>query len=177
LNWFKYIAFLSTILLLGISCQHQPAYHIAPHNPELEGVTTGKFIPNFSLLDSTMHRQSIENFMGKATIIDFWASWCRPCREAANPAYKKLYRKYHQKGLQIVGVSSDRHQYFWKEALKQDSLPWPQAIDSTHTLLKKFKVKSIPTMILINSDGKIIGRNLWGEELSIKIDSLLRKSD
>ncbi len=173
MNWFK---FLLLFVLIGfLSCRQNPVYHITPHSPEQEGVTAGKYIPNFNLLDSTMQYQPVEKWMGKATIIDFWASWCRPCREAANPAYKKLYLQYHSKGLQIIGISSDRHQYFWKKALKQDSLPWYQAIDSTHLLLKKFQVKSIPGMLLIDQNGRIIGRNLWGADLAHKIDSLLQQ--
>ncbi len=131
-------------------------------------------MPYFELPDSTMQITSVEAGMGKATIMDFWASWCRPCREAANPAYKKLYVKYHRKGLNIIGVSTDRHTYFWKKALQQDSLPWLQLIDSTRQILQTYQVKSLPAMYLIDRTGKIVGKNLWGKELDKKIDSLLR---
>jgi len=166
---FLMIGFISLLT----ACQNHSQYKIAPHSPEEEGVVPGKYIPALQLLDSTMQYRNIEEKMGKATIIDFWASWCRPCRESANPAYKKLYEKYHQKGLNIVGISSDRHLYFWKKALRQDSLPWAQFIDSTHIILKQFKIKSIPTMYLIDRNGKIIGKNLWAKDLEHKIDSLL----
>ncbi len=131
-------------------------------------------MPYFELPDSTMQITSVEAGMGKATIMDFWASWCRPCRETANPAYKKLYVKYHRKGLNIIGVSTDRHTYFWKKALQQDSLPWLQLIDSTRQILQTYQVKSLPAMYLIDRTGKIVGKNLWGKELDKKIDSLLR---
>jgi len=161
------------IILIILSACRQKKYHIASHPAAQEGVTTGKYIPYFKAIDSSYNYIDIEQVMGKATIIDFWASWCRPCRESANPAYKKLYQKYHLKGLNIIGISLDRHQYFWKKALRQDSLPWIQVIDSTHQILKQFQVKSIPTMLLIDSNGKITGRNLWGKDLEHKIDSLL----
>ena len=157
-----------------IACKNQDSFHIATHTPLEEGCNKGQYIPAFSAPDSTMQQIHIEQVMNKATLIDFWASWCRPCRESANPAYLKLYKKYHNKGLNIVGISSDRHQYFWKKALQQDSLPWIQLLDSTHRLLKKFEIKSIPAMFLIDANGKIVGRNLWGNDLEQKIDSLLK---
>ncbi len=171
MNLFNNI-YIGIILVFLAGCQ-QKKYQIAPHPAEQEGVTPGKYIPYFKAIDSSNNYIDVEQAMGKATIIDFWASWCRPCRESANPAYKKLYEKYHSKGLNILGVSSDRHQYYWKKALREDSLPWIQIIDSTHQILKQFQVKSIPTMLLIDQNGKITGRNLWGKDLEYKIDSLL----
>ena len=171
MSWLKPVVILSIVILFS-TCQ-TATYKIAPHSPSQEGVTAGKYIPYFEAPDSTNHLVSIEQVMGKATIIDFWASWCRPCRESANPAYLKLFRKYHQKGLNIIGISLDRHHYFWQKALQQDSLPWVQTIDSTRELTKLFKVKRTPTMFLIDRHGKIIGKNLWGKDLVHKIDSLL----
>jgi len=156
-----------------ISCQNT-SYHIADHLPEDEGISVGQYVYNFTATNPQKKMISLESAMGKATIIDFWASWCRPCRESANPAYLKLYKKYHNDGLNIIGVSSDRHNYFWKKALKQDTLPWTQVIDSTKMILKKYQVKKIPTMFLIDQHGKIVGHNLWGSELEHKIDSLLQ---
>ncbi len=171
MNWLK-----TTIITFFVIVSCHPAHrHIAPHKPTQEGVLPGQYIPYFELPDSTNTNISVEAGMGKATIVDFWASWCRPCREAANPVYKKLYQKYHKQGLNIIGVSTDRHRYFWKKALKQDSLTWTQMIDTTRQILQDYKVKSLPAMYLINQDGKVVGKNLWGTDLTRKIDSLLKK--
>jgi len=172
LSWHRPVVILS-IIITFLTCR-RATYKIAPHSTSQEGLTAGKYIPYFEAPDSTNHLVCIEQVMGKVTIIDFWASWCRPCRESANPAYLKLYRKYHQKGLNIIGISLDRHHYFWQKALQQDSLPWVQSIDSTRELTELFKVKRTPTMFLIDRHGKIIGKNLWGKDLVHKIDSLLK---
>ena len=155
------------------ACQ-QNSYHIASHTQDQEGITPGKYVYNFNGVNDHNEQINLEKAMGKATIIDFWASWCRPCRESANPAYLALYKQYHSEGLNIIGVSSDRHYYYWKKALQQDSLPWFQILDSTNNILKKYKVTSIPTMFLIDRNGKIVGKNLWGENLHKQIDSLLQ---
>lgn len=128
---------------------------------------------NFSAIDSAGKKHQLYKRLDKANILDFWASWCRPCRESANPYYLKLYKKYHRKGLNIIGLSSDRHMYFWKKALKEDQLPWINLIDSTHQILPYFEVNKIPKMFVLDKNGKIIAINIWGDRLEKIIDSLL----
>ncbi len=165
----KIILFLLIFQLL--SCQQSKEFS---HPKNLEKPIVNFYIPNIQLQDSKGTFRDLYQHLDKANILDFWASWCRPCRESANPAYKNLYKKYHSKGLNIYGISSDRHRYFWKKALSQDSLPWINVIDTNHISLKKFQIKSIPKMFLIDNKGKIIGINLWGKELEHKIDSLIK---
>jgi peroxiredoxin len=128
---------------------------------------------NFKAIDTVGKSHSLYTELGQATILDFWASWCRPCRESANPHYLKLYKKYHERGLNIIGVSTDKHMYFWKKALRQDSLPWINLIDSTHQIIPRFEVTKIPKMFVLDKNGKIIAINIWGNKLEKTIDSLL----
>ncbi len=163
---YKYLI-IFVFFLIAFSCKNdpQPKGEVKP--------VPGFYAANFVAIDSSLKPHSLYKHLDKANILDFWASWCRPCRESANPHYLKLYKRYHKKGLNIIGLSSDRHMYFWKKALKQDSLPWLNLIDSTHQILPRFEVKRIPKMFVLDRNGKIIGINLWGEQLEHTIDSLL----
>ncbi len=169
----KYLFLLISMSIISFSCEQKEFSHAK----DLEKADINFYCYNFQLKDSSGVYRDLYRHLSKANILDFWASWCRPCREAANPEYKKLYKKYHNKGLNIIAVSSDRHTYYWKKALKQDSLPWINLLDSTQRVKNKYNIKSYPTMFLVDSKGKIVGKNLWGKELIYKIDSLLKKTE
>ncbi len=114
---------------------------------------------------------SLKQMRGKVVLVDFWASWCGPCRRE-NPNVKALYSKYKDKGFEILGVSLDRDGEAWKAAIAADGLPWPHISDlkgwqSDHAAL--YSVTSIPQTILLDRDGKIIQRNLRGEALESKL--------
>ncbi len=94
---------------------------------------------------------------GKITLIDFWASWCAPCR-ASNPHLVKLYKKYHKNGFQIISVSEDNidKKHLWKNAIKQDGLTWHHVIDDDARVATMFGVKGIPHTVLLDANGGII---------------------
>ncbi len=113
-----------------------------------------------------------KDFSNKFVLIDFWASWCRPCR-ASNPELKILYDKYKEKGFGILGVSLDEDKKAWKKAIIQDGLRWTQLNDEKSfegDLPKYYGIGVVPQKILIDNQGKIIGFNLSTTE----IESILR---
>ncbi|AFD06227.1 TlpA disulfide reductase family protein [Solitalea canadensis] len=112
---------------------------------------------------------------GKYTMIDFWASWCGPCR-AENPNVVKLYEKYHAKGFNILGVSLDRDGEKWKKAIADDKLTWGHISDLKYwqsEYAAMYGVQGIPATFLLDANGKIVGKNLRGEELAKKLEELL----
>jgi len=106
-------------------------------------------------------------------LIDFWASWCKPCREQ-NPYLVEVYNLYHSKGFDIVSVSEDRSRSAWKNAIIQDGLPWHHVIDDFNRLTKLYNIESIPHTILINSTGEIIASDVSPYILKTKLAGLLR---
>jgi thiol-disulfide isomerase/thioredoxin len=120
---------------------------------------------------------SLKQSLGKITIIDFWASWCGPCR-AENPNVLKLYNEFHSKGLNIIGVSLDKEATKWKEAIAKDKLPWIHVSNLKFwedPIAQLYNIKSIPATYILDSKGKIIAKDLRGEELNTKITVLLGK--
>ena len=106
----------------------------------------------------------------KYILIDFWASWCNPCRKEI-PNLKKLYAQYADKGFQIVSISIDKKEAEWTKALKEEQLQWPNFLD-TENIADIYKVRFVPTMYLIDAQGAMVGENLRGEALASKLAEL-----
>jgi thiol-disulfide isomerase/thioredoxin len=118
---------------------------------------------------------SLESLKGKVTIIDFWASWCRPCR-IENPNLVRLYKRMHNKGLEIVGVSLDKSKVNWERAIEDDGLIWNHVSSLQYwkePIAVLYGVRSIPEAFVLNEDGVIVAKNLRGAQLDAKIEELL----
>jgi thiol-disulfide isomerase/thioredoxin len=135
---------------------------------------TGKTIPQFKLKDNDGKIVAFaELCKGKKYIIlDFWASWCHPCRKEI-PNFKNLYAKYAEKGLQIISVSIDKDEAAWKKALNEEKMPWPGFIDRTE-VANLYNVRAIPAIFLIDAQGKLISDKLRGETLADKLAELFK---
>ncbi|MBR5100513.1 MAG: AhpC/TSA family protein [Bacteroidales bacterium] len=137
----------------------------------------GAVAPDFTLNDPEGNPVTLSSLRGQYVIVDFWASWCKPCR-AGMPAMKELYAKYHDKGLEIIGVSDDNNHDAWKKAIEQDQTPWIHVVDEfpeenkPARVISSYGVHYIPSYFLLDKEGKIIGK-MEHEELETKLAELL----
>ncbi|HMN04399.1 MAG TPA: TlpA disulfide reductase family protein [Flavobacteriales bacterium] len=119
---------------------------------------------------------SLSSLRGNVVLIDFWASWCRPCR-MENPNVVKVYEKYHKKGFEILGVSLDKDKGAWTAAIKQDGLPWKHVSDLqfwNNAVAQQYGVSAIPYTVLLDREGKVIAKNLRGPSLEAKLAELFQ---
>ncbi|HEX2628037.1 MAG TPA: TlpA disulfide reductase family protein, partial [Chitinophagaceae bacterium] len=131
----------------------------------------GDPIPSYTFTNEDNTKISLADFKGKYLFIDFWTSWCGPCR-AEHYYMKKAWEQYKNKSFVILQVSMDEKKEKWLKALQQDQLPWQNTLNKTgwdEQLEKVFNFKGVPANFLISPEGKIIGRNLRGEMLEKKL--------
>jgi thiol-disulfide isomerase/thioredoxin len=138
--------------------------------------TIGSIAPELNFSNPDGEIITLESLHGKYVLIDFWASWCRPCR-AENPNVVKLYSEYKEKGFTVYSVSLDNDKNRWLEAIKQDNLYWPNHVSDLKQwrseAVKIYGFTGIPFTVLIDENGEIIAKNLRGSTLENKIKELL----
>lgn len=130
---------------------------------------------DFTQADTTGKPVTLASFRGKYVLIDFWASWCRPCR-MENPNVVNAFNKFKGKNFTVLGVSLDREKQPWVQAIKDDNLTWTHVSDLKfwgNEVARMYRVEGIPQNFLIDPNGKIIGKNLRGEGLQSKLCELL----
>jgi peroxiredoxin len=141
---------------------------------QMQAMATGAEAPDFEVPTPQGKNMKLSDFRGKYVLVDFWASWCRPCR-AENPNVVKAYNKYHPKGFEILGVSLDQEKGKWENAIAQDGLIWNHVSDLkgwSSQPAQVYGVQSIPATVLVDPDGKIIARNLRGVALEDKLKEI-----
>ena len=131
---------------------------------------------DFTQADTSGAPVSLQSFRGKYVLVDFWASWCGPCRRE-NPNLVAAYEKYNAKNFTVLGVSLDRDRNAWLQAIAKDGLRWTHVSDLkfwSNEAARIYKITSIPQNLLIGPDGVIIGKNLRGEELQLRLEELFK---
>lgn len=142
----------------------------------LTALQPGKMAPDFKLPTPEGDSISLSDYRGKYVLVDFWASWCGPCRQE-NPNIVRMYNRFKGKNFEILGVSLDKERAGWVKAIADDQLTWKQVSDLKFwdsIVTGLYAIQSIPATLLVDPDGKIIARNLRGPELEEKIASLLQ---
>jgi len=143
----------------------------------LKSVQIGKAAPDCAMNDSLGNQFQLSSLKGKVLLVDFWATWCMPCRRE-NPNIVKAYRLYNKKGFDILGCSFDTDREKWLKAIKDDKLTWHHVSDLQgwdNAAGKLYGINSIPANVLLDKDQKIIARNLRGEELLDKLAEVFDK--
>jgi len=143
----------------------------------LANLDIGKIAPNFSAPTPDGDLLALNDIKGKATIIDFWAAWCGPCRRE-NPNVVKVYEKYHEKGLEIISISLDRpgQKDRWLQAIEKDNLTWHHVSNLKYfndPVAMMYNITSIPATFILDADGRIVAKRLRGKDLEDQIARML----
>ena len=143
---------------------------------QLENVQIGKTAPEFSLPDTAGVAVSLSDFRGKYVLLDFWASWCPPCRRE-NPNVVKAFQDYKDKNFTIIGISLDNNKDKWLKAIADDNLTWTHVSDLKYwdsEIPALYGVRGIPANVLLDPDGVIIAKNITGEELHHTLKDVIK---
>ena len=141
---------------------------------QMKKLAIGQLAPDISLPNPEGEMVSLSSLRGNYVLVDFWAKWCKPCR-MENPNVVKMYQKYNDKGFEVFGVSLDRRREDWLQAIEEDKLYWTQVSDLKFwksEAAQLYNINAIPFALLLDPEGRIIGKNLRGKQLENKLEEI-----
>lgn len=144
---------------------------------QMRKLAVGQIAPDIELPNPEGELVSLSSLRGNYVLVDFWAKWCRPCR-MENPNVVRMYNKYNDQGFEVFGVSLDRNRQDWLQAIEQDGLNWTQVSDLKYwqsDAAKLYNISAIPFALLLDPEGRIIGKNLRGKQLEDKLEEIFSK--
>jgi peroxiredoxin len=154
--------------LKGKFPKNQAVQQFLKHMELVKPVSVGHQAPDFSIPGIDGKPVKLSDYKGKYVMLDFWASWCVPCRKE-NPNVVKLYQQYHPKGLNIIGISLDEDKNAWQKAINDDHLAWSHGSELKNfngPTVQSYQVQAIPSNFIIDPSGKIIAKNVTGNDLA-----------
>ncbi len=143
---------------------------------KLKSVQVGQQAPDFTIKDVDREKIKLSDFKGKYVMLDFWASWCMPCRQE-NPNVVKAYNTYKDKNFTVLGISLDKDPVAWKKAIAADQLTWAHGSDLKDfdsPVARQYAIEAIPSSYILDPAGKIVAKNLRGEDLEVFLRETLR---
>lgn len=165
----------SIITDLGAGLEQSNDYQLMLARRDLtRGQAVGAVFGDIQLPDQEGKIRSLAELKGKWVLVDFWASWCGPCRKEGMHV-KELYEKYHVAGFEVYGLSIDQNTDAWKKAVREDQTPWIHVCDKDGKVAVRYGVTVIPHLFLLNPQGKVEAINIRGEALTQKLESLFGK--
>ena len=149
--------------------------HLNDYIAKQERLDVGQPFIDFTLQTKEGEKVSLAEAIAKnkLTLVDFWASWCGPCRKE-NPVVKAAYEQFHELGFDVIGVSVDQDEAAWLQAVEEDQLPWTQVRDSENKVSEDYMIYYIPSNFLFDETGKMVAKGLRGEDLTAKLAELLQ---
>ena len=162
-------------LMAGFTTESIYREHLNDYIAKQERLEIGQPFIDFTLQTKDGENVTLSEIIGqnKLTLVDFWASWCGPCRHE-NPVVKAAYEQFHELGFDVVGVSVDQDEAAWLKAVEEDGLPWTQVRDSENKASEDYMIYYIPSNFLFDQNGTMVAKGLRGEDLEAKLTEILK---